>query len=203
MIDFICGFLIGALSLIPGVSSDLALIALNKYEEYILLLSNLKNIKKKELFIILKIILGIFIGIFSIANILEWLFLHYPKITLYSLVFLIILTLPNFYKKEIKPIKFNKIYFMLGLIVILIMYIFLNKTYAPVVIEYPKLTLPFLIIFSFYGLLDGILTITPGVSGSMVMMMLNVYYLYKSYVANIWIKPIFIIPLLVYLIGEL
>ncbi len=202
MLDFICGFLIGSLSLIPGISSDLALIALDKYEEYILLLSNLKKITKKELFILLKIVIGIFIGIFSVANILEWLFLYYPKTTLYTLVFLLILTLPNFYKKEIKTIKFNKIYFLVGLITIILMYIFLNKTYTPVVIEYPKITLLFLISFSLYGCLDGILTITPGVSGSMVMMMLNIYYLYKSYVANIWNKPIFIIPLLAYLIGD-
>lgn len=202
MIDFICGFLIGALSLIPGISSDLALISLNKYEEYILLLSNLKNIKKKEVFLLFRIILGIFIGLFSTANILEWLFLYYPKITLYILVFLIILTLPNFYKKEIKTIKFYKNFFMLGLIIILLMYIILNKTYDPIVINYPKLTIPFLIIFSFYGLIDGILTITPGISGSMVMMMLNIYYLYKSYVANIWHKPIFLLPLTLYLIGD-
>jgi len=203
MIDLICGFLIGSLSLIPGISSDMALIALNKYEDYILILGNLKKCKKFEWFIILRIIIGAIIGIFSTANILEWLFLYYPKITLYTLVFLLLCTLPNFYKKEIKPIKFNKFYFMFGIITILLMYIFLNKTYAPVVIEYPKITLWFLLSFSFYGCIDGILTITPGVSGSMVMMILNVYYLYKSYAANMWITPIFILPLTIYLIGDL
>lgn len=203
MIDLICGFLIGSLSLIPGISSDMALIVLNKYEDYILILGNLKKCTKKEWFIIFRIVIGAIIGIFSVANILEWLFLYYPKVTLYTLVFLLICTLPNFYKKEIKTIKFNKYYFMFGLITILLMYILLNKTYAPVVIEYPKLTLWFLISFSFYGAIDGILTITPGISGSMVMMMLNVYYLYKSYSANIFITPIFILPLAVYLIGDL
>lgn len=202
MIDFICGFLIGSLSLIPGISSDLALIALNKYEEYILILSNLKNIKKKELFIIIRIIIGIFIGIFAVANLLEWLFMYYPKVTLYTLVILIILALPNFYKNEIKTIKFNKIYFMIGIITILIMYILLNKTYSPVVVDYPALTFTFLISFAFYGFIDGILTITPGVSGSMVMMMLNVYYLYKSYAANIWDTPIFLLPLSLYLLAD-
>jgi len=203
MIDLICGFLIGSLSLIPGISSDMALIALNKYEDYILILGNLKKCKKCEWFIILRIIIGAIFGIFFAANILEWLFLYYPKITLYTLVFLLLCTLPNFYKKEIKPIKFNKFYFMFGIITILLMYILLNKTYTPVVIEYPKITLWFLISFSFYGCIDGILTITPGVSGSMVMMILNVYYLYKSYAANMWISPIFILPLAIYLIGDL
>ena len=203
MIDFICGFLIGALSLIPGISSDLALISLNKYEEYILILSNIKNIRKKELFILIKIIFGIIIGIFLTANILENLFLNYPKITLYTLVVLLILTLPNFYKKEIKNIKFNRIFFLIGMLIILIIFILLNKTYSPIIISYPKLSILFLITFSFYGLIDGILTITPGVSGSMVMMMLNVYYLYKSYIANIFIKPIFIIPLSFYYIGDI
>ena len=91
---------------------------------------------------------------------------------------------------------------MIGIITILIMYILLNKTYSPVVVNYPKLTIPFLITFAFYGLIDGILTITPGVSGSMVMMMLNVYYLYKSYAANIWTTPIFLLPLSLYLLFD-
>ena len=203
MIDLICGFLIGSLSLIPGISSDMALIALNKYEEYILILGNLKKCKKKDWCIIFKIIIGSIIGIFSTANILEWLFLYYPKITLYTLVFLLLCTLPNFYKKEIKTITFNKTYFFIGIITILLMYILLNKTYTPVIIKYPKLTLYFLITFSFYGCIDGILTITPGISGSMVMMMLNIYYLYKSYAANIFITPIFILPITIYLIGDL
>ena len=203
MIDLLCGFLIGSLSLIPGISSDMALIALNKYEDYILILGNLKKCTKKEWFIILRIVIGSIIGIFATANILEWLFLYYPKITLYTLVFLLLCTLPNFYKKEIKTINFNKFYFMFGIITILLMYIFLNKTYTPVIIEYPKLTPWFLITFSFYGCIDGILTITPGVSGSMVMMMLNIYYLYKSYAANIFTIPIFILPLIIYLIGDL
>lgn len=203
MIDLICGFLIGSLSLIPGISSDMALIALNKYEDYILILGNLKKRKKKEWFIILRIIIGSIIGIFSTANILEWLFLYYPKITLYTLVFLLICTLPNFYKKEIKTIKFNKFYFLFGLITILLIYILLNKSYTPIVIEYPKISILFLISFSIYGTIDGILTITPGVSGSMVMMILNIYYLYKSYAANIFKNPIFILPLAIYLIGDL
>jgi len=203
MIDLICGFLIGSLSLIPGISSDMALIALNKYEDYILILGNLKKCKKEEWFIILRIIIGSIIGIFATANILEWLFLYYPKITLYTLVFLLLCTLPNFYKKEIKKIKFSNTYFFIGIITILLMFIFLNKSIPPVVIEYPKLTIWFLLSFSLYGALDGILTITPGVSGSMVMMMLNVYYLYKSYAANIFFTPIFILPLAIYLIGDL
>lgn len=203
MIDLICGFLIGSLSLIPGISSDIALIALDKYEEYIFILSNLRSAKKREWFIIFKILIGTILGILLSANILEWLFSNYPKITLYTLVFLLICTLPNFYKKEIKTIKFNKFYFMFGLIIILLMYIFLNTTTPQIVVEYPKITILFLISFAFYGTLDGILTITPGVSGSMVMMMLNVYYLYKSYAANIFTKPIFLLPLSFYLIGDL
>ena len=203
MIDLFCGFLIGSLSLIPGISSDMALIALDKYEEYILILGNIKKCKKKERFIILKIIIGSIIGIFSTANILEWLFLYYPKTTLYTLVFFLLCTLPNFYKKEIKTINFNKIYFLIGIITIILIFILFKQSISEVVTTYPKLTISFLLLFSFYGCIDGILTITPGVSGSMVMMMLNVYYLYKSYAANMWTTPIFILPLAIYLIGDL
>ena len=79
------------------------------------------------------------------------------------------------------------------------------STPTPVVIlEYPKITLFFLIVFMLCGLLDGFFTILPGISGSMMMMLLGPYFLYKSYLANLSFKTlIFLIPLLFYFIGDL
>ena len=50
-------------------------------------------------------------------------------------------------------------------------------------------------------MLDGFITILPGISGSMVMMILGPYYLYKSFLAKI--NLIYVLPLSLYLIGDL
>ena len=53
-------------------------------------------------------------------------------------------------------------------------------------------------------MLDGFITILPGISGSMVMMILGPYYLYKSFLAKLnFHNLIYILPLGLYLIGDL
>ena len=77
-------------------------------------------------------------------------------------------------------------------------------TSPKIIHSYPRLTITFLFIFSLCGALDGFITILPGVSGSMVMMILGPYYLYKSYLAHLSLANItFLIPLLLYFIGDL
>lgn len=94
-------------------------------------------------------------------------------------------------------------FFLLGMLLIGILYV-LSVKHNMVITNFPKITIPFLILFSLAGALDGALTIFPGISGSMTMMILGPYYLYKSYVANLSFAHLeFFIPLIAYFIGDM
>ena len=57
-------------------------------------------------------------------------------------------------------------------------------------------------LFIICGFIDGFITVIPGISGSMIMMILGPYYLYKSISANVLTHPIYLIPLLFYFLGD-
>ncbi len=196
---FFTGFLVGIASLIPGISGGTILVITNQYNRIAQAISNYKN--KENLLTLLFLLLGILLGTVTFARIIEFLFKVIPNGIMIIFSSFILFNLPKMIKNENIKIKWP--WFIVGIIII-----FILSLGAPnvdkVVVDYPQITLIFLIIFGLCGAMDGFFTIIPGISGSMMMMLLGPYYLYKSYLANLSIKTIyFLIPLFFYLIGDL
>ncbi len=196
---FFTGFLIGVASLIPGISGGTILVLMKKYDEVSNAIAHFKQ-KENKLFLFF-LVLGIILGTITFARIIELFFYFAPNCMFILFSGFILFSIPNFMKTEkIKPSLF---WFVLGTIVIYFLSTLSTAT-NPVVLEYPKITILFLIFFTLSGMVDGFFTILPGVSGSMVMMILGPYFLYKSYLANISIQNlVFLIPLLCYFLGDI
>lgn len=196
---FFTGFLIGVVSLIPGISGGTILVLMKKYDEVSLAIANFK--KKENIFTLVILVLGIILGTITFARIVELLFYFAPNATLILFSGFVLFSLPDLIKSE--KIKPNLFWFILGTMVIYFLSSF-SISSPPVIVEYPKLTIIFLISFSIFGMIDGFFTILPGVSGSMIMMILGPYFLYKSYLANLNIQNIvFILPLFCYFLGDI
>ena len=196
--NFFTGFLIGVVSLIPGISGGTILVLMRKYEEIAYAIAHFKD--KKNMKILFFLVLGIFLGTITFARIVELLFYFIPHATMVLFSGFVLFQIPSFLKSE--SIKIQPIFLFLGAICIYFLSLFHVDT-SVVILEYPTLSLFFLFSFLFCGMLDGFFTILPGVSGSMVMMILGPYFLYKSYLANLSPQTIiFIIPLLFYFIGD-
>lgn len=196
---FFTGFLIGVVSLIPGISGGTILVLMKKYDEVSNAIAHFKEKENKMLLFFL--VLGIILGTITFARIIELFFYFAPNCMFILFSGFILFSIPDFIKTE--KIKPNLFWFVLGTIVIYFLSIF-STTTNPVILEYPKITILFLLFFSLSGMVDGFFTILPGVSGSMVMMILGPYFLYKSYLANLSIQNlIFTIPLLCYFLGDI
>lgn len=196
---FFTGFLIGVVSLIPGISGGTILVLMKKYDIVSQAITHFKNKENRQLLFIL--ILGIFLGTITFARIIELLFYLAPNCTFILFSGFVLFSIPDFIKSE--KIKPNLFWLFLGMLIIYILSL-LSVSSPPVVVEYPKLTLLFLLLFSLSGMIDGFFTILPGISGSMIMMILGPYFLYKSYLANLnFSNFIFAIPLLCYFLGDL
>lgn len=196
---FFTGFLIGVVSLIPGISGGTILVLMKKYEEVSCAISNFKQKENKIMLFFL--VLGIILGTITFARIIELCFYFAPNCMFILFSGFILFSIPDFIKTE--KIKPNLFWFILGTMIIYFLSMFSTAT-NPVVLEYPKITFLFLIFFSLSGMIDGFFTILPGVSGSMVMMILGPYFLYKSYLANLSLQNlVFLIPLLCYFLGDI
>ena len=195
---FFTGFLVGVASLIPGVSGGTILILTKKYDLITAAISNYK--KRENLILIFSLILGIIAGTVCFARIIELLFYLMPNGTMIIFSGFILFHLPQLIKEEKEKPKI--LYFFLGMLLIYLLSFF-SSDIDKVVLDYPKITMLFLLYFGFCGSIDGFFTIIPGISGSMIMMLLGPYFLYKSFLANLTFSTIYLaIPLLFYFIGD-
>ena len=194
---FFTGFLIGVVSLIPGISGGTMLVLTKKYEEITEAITHFKLKKNRRC--LLTLILGILLGAITFARIIELLFFLAPNVTMILFSGFVLFSIPDLMEKK-KP---NFFYFFLGLFLIYFLFTIRIPT-PPVIVTYPKITFLFLILFMGCGILDGFFTILPGISGSMIMMILGPYFLYKSYLAHLDFQNIqFLLPLFFYFLGDL
>lgn len=201
MKSFITGLFIGIVSLIPGISGGTILVLFNQFEEFTTILTNRKE--KEDYIYLFKLLLGISLGALLFAKIIEYLFTKIPYETLLVFSLIIIYSLPSLIKNEKEQNHLSKPLIILGMIIILLLNL-LSVNDSLVLNNLPDITLIFIIIFCFYGAIDGFITILPGISGSLVMMILGPYFLYKSILANVTFDTLYLlIPLAFYLIGDL
>lgn len=194
---FLTGFLVGVVSLIPGISGGTILIILKKYEEIAFYITNFKKYKKE----LLTLILGVILGTITFAKIIELLFFLVPKETLIIFSGFVLFNLKDMIKLEKK--NFSLIWFILGILIMFLLSL-IGYNDNLIYIDFPNISLGFLICFGICGIIDGFFTILPGISGSMIMMILGPYFLYKSYLANLSLQNIvFLLPLAFYFLGDL
>lgn len=192
------GILIGITNLIPGISAGTCIILLKIFDTY----NNLKTNKLKQFSFVFKIFLGIFIGWIIFSKILDYLFSNYYIMTIYFFIGLVLFTLPIFIRDKINFNKLNTKYILLGVILIIIIGII--KNIITTNSNIPNLDdINFFIIIDMFiiGLISGFITIIPGISGSMFLLIFGKYYTYQSYLANFSFKVTIIIPIIFMVTG--
>lgn len=188
------GFLIGITSLIPGISGGTILMLSGNCNDIYNAITNYKE----NFLNLVKLVLGIILGAIFFAKIMELLFKFMPNGLLIIISTLVILS-----SKDLKNSnKLNIFFIILGAILILFLG-GINPNTGYYIEVFPEINLLFLLEFTFFGLIDGFFTIIPGISGSMILMILGPYFLYKSLLANVTNNLIFSIPLLTYFIGDM
>lgn len=205
------GIAVGAANIIPGVSGGTILVILNLFDklmESISILFNRKsNIKERvnSIKFIMQIGIGLVIGLVLFAKILEYLLTNFSNQTLCFFSGLIIFSIPMVKKQELKG-KINWIYFIIGMLIIGLL-VFLSPTKTDTVVSLEELlnkniSIFYIFILIIIGIIGGATMLFPGISGSMILLILGYYYLYTSYVSNVTSLELkIIIPLIFIAIG--
>ena len=186
--SFFQGILIGAGAILPGISSGVLCVIFGIYENLLnCALNFFKNIKEnfKYLFPIGS---GAFIGIVLFGNILKFLFLAYPIQIKFIFIGLILGSIPALIKECSKKAKFelNYLIFLFASLAIGIFLVIIEKRITRFnLIEYNFL---FLIISGFI-MSSGI--IIPGVSNTLILMLLGIYENYLDAVSTLYIPFLF------------
>jgi len=210
MIYVIYGIVIGITNIIPGVSGGTALIFLGIFDKTMKSISNIIKLdkittKKDDIIFITKLGLGFIIGVIGFARIIDYLFVDYFVQTIYCFIGLIVFSLPIIIKNEMKNTVFSKIYFILGLIIIGLLYYYNPSSQNNLIItDFPDITIIHSLELILLGTVAGIITIIPGISGSMFLLIVGKYYLIQSYIAeSISLQPNILISIVFFGIGTL
>ncbi len=187
--EILRGIFIGIANVIPGVSGGTIALSMGIYEKIIHAVNNLKTDFKGSVKTLLPYVLGAGIGIVVLAFVIEYMLTNFQIPTLFAFIGLILGGLPSIYAR-VKNEKFkvtHVISFILLALVIIIPTMISDEIENSIVdIEFSFVSI---ILMLALGVIAAISMVVPGVSGSMILMMLG-YYETILHTANTCIKSV-------------
>ena len=184
---FLKSIIIGVANIIPGVSGGTLAVMLNVYDPITEKIGNFFLVDRKTklsyFWYLLIVLVGAATGIFLFANIIKYSITNYPKITVSVFTLLILPSIPYIVKGLDYKKKKNILAFCCGAALMIIFIIlglkYGNKTTGAVTIQLIEgacFTRGYLLKLFICGVIAAGAMIIPGISGSLLLMMLGEYY---------------------------
>lgn len=180
IIDFVKGMVMGIANIIPGVSGGTMAVSMGIYDKLLYAINHLFKEFKKCIFLVLPIALGMAVGIGGFTFIIPTLLTEYPLPTCFCFIGLILGGVPMILKnikeglnKESAKIGIGHIIAFILLCAGAILLAMGNTTESTT--TYIDANVINMIILLVVGVVASATMIIPGVSGSMVLMILGYY----------------------------
>ena len=178
---FLKGFVMGIANIIPGVSGGTLALIMGIYEDFIGAISHFFSNFKKNILFLIPVFLGMGIAILSMSSVISYSYKHIPIATTMFFVGLVLGGIPLLTKK-LKNSTGNKKnglnYVIFFLTFALVIFMALADTIFKGLgeVSFNSLSALKLIILFFVGIIAAGTMVIPGVSGSLVLMLLGYYY---------------------------
>lgn len=199
ILDFGKGILIGAGCILPGISSGVLCVIFGIYEKLLDSILNFFTDIRKNFKFLFPIALGGVVGIILFSKILQFLLYKYPLQTKSIFIGLILGGIVLLFKDIRKKEKFkinNIVYLIISLLIGILMVYFEGKICNT---NIENISILYLIIS---GFLMSIGIVVPGVSSTIILMLLGTYSLYLSSVSTLYF-PVLIPIIIGVVIGSL
>ena len=186
---FIGGIAVGLANIIPGVSGGTMMVILGMFNKVMNSIDGLFSRHNKNRFEDFKFLcvlgIGAVLGLIVFAKVLEICFANYPTQTMFCFVGMVAFSIPSLIKTEMKNDRFHLLPFVVGCAIIFALMFLAPENKELVLTTFPTLDPIYLITMVFLGLIGGGAMFMPGVSGSMILLIIGKYYLFKSLLANV------------------
>ena len=180
LFDVIKGILIGVANIIPGVSGGTMMVSMGVYEKIIGVVNNLFKDIKKSILTLLPLGIGMLLGVAVFSFVIPWCLEVYPFPTSFCFIGLILGGVPAIIKpakeslyKEGKSVAAPHIIAFACLFALAVGMVAMNDTQTNFASF--DLNIGFMIIMFLVGVVSAATMVIPGVSGSLVLMILGVY----------------------------
>ena len=200
--NIISGAFIGVANIIPGVSGGTVALLLGVYEKLTESVGEFFTVPKEKKIEFIKflsqIFIGVVIGLLVFARVIDFLYTNYREGTSFFFLGLIVASLPlvltHRNSKQIN--KYGKLWFLFGLF-IMIGFIVPQSFYGngEASGSLYRLTGGYTIKLILAGAMAGGAMVIPGISGSLLLVMLGEYYNILGFVNNRMIVPVALVGL--------
>lgn len=184
------GAVIGIANVIPGVSGGTMAVVMGVYDKLIHAITHLKSEFKGALKLLLPIIVGAALGVVILTEVITRALEHFPVQTNFLFIGLIVGGLPIIVKKlkeTGEKVSVGNIIAMVIFFLVVVGFALLGEGSA----ADTRITLSFAEIIKLFviGVIASATMVIPGVSGSMVLMLLGYYYLILDSISE-WIHAL-------------
>lgn len=183
ILDIIKGIFIGIANIIPGVSGGTLAVSMGVYSKIIEAINQIRKDFKNSVKTLFPYLIGMVIGIAALSFVIQFLFENYEMPTISCFIGLVLggvpLILGKVKEEKVKPTHIISFLFMLAIIIVPTL-IAIETT----VIQSIELNGINLLILLGLGIISAAAMVIPGVSGSMILMMLGYYQLIISTIKN-------------------
>lgn len=183
LIDFLKGIIIGIANIIPGVSGGTMAVSLDIYDRLISSISHLFKNWKASLKTLAPILVGAVVGVIAFTYTIEFLLSSYTLPTALAFIGLILGGIPGLWEsfqrgleKQKQTISISHIiaFTLMFVLVVIVLPLLQGAGTTLTAIQLDPLSLIKLFII---GIIASATMIIPGVSGSLILMVLGYYYL--------------------------
>ena len=188
LIDCFKGIAIGAGAILPGISSGVLCVIFGIYEKLLDSILNFFHDIKNNTKFLLPITIGIGIGILIFSNIINFFLTYFPVQTKSVFIGLILGSIPSLIKETNKKtaFKFHYCFYTLFAFIIAIISVALEKYISTGISN----NFSFLYL-TMAGFAMSIGIVVPGVSSTLILMLMGVYSTYLSSVAYLYFPVLF------------
>lgn len=174
------GFIMGIANIIPGVSGGTLALILGIYEDFIGAISHFITNFKKNIKFLLPIVIGMVLAIVSLSRVIDYSYKHFPIPTCLFFVGLVLGGIPMLLSKvkgtkEVKKVS-SYIIFAIPFLIVMVMACSDLIFGEGMKISLSNMGLIQYVLLFIVGVVAAATMVIPGVSGSLVLMLLGYYY---------------------------
>lgn len=189
IILIIKGFIMGIANIIPGVSGGTLALTLGIYEEFIQTLSHFFKKLKENIKFLVPILIGIGLAILSMSRVIDYSYDHFPIPTTMFFMGLVIGGVPLLLRKVkgTKEAKQPSSYIIAAITFTLVLVLALSEQLFNVSFKanLVNMNMTGYVLLFLVGVVAAATMVIPGVSGSLVLMLLGYYYPVLKVIKNL------------------
>ena len=178
------GILIGSGAILPGISSGVLCIIFGVYEKLLdSILHFFKDVKNNIKFL-LPIAIGVIIGVLIFSNFLNYFFINFPVQTKSIFIGLILGSVPSLIKEANKKAEFKPKFLIYTLFAFLFgIFLVILESHLPNNSTNSSFSFLYLMLS---GFIMSVGIIVPGVSSTVILMLMGVYNVYLSSISTLY-----------------